>query len=70
MPIVEVFPAMRCTGGDVDDVLTQRLRLISLGFICDERDTANAVLFLASDDARFVSRTEIVMNDSMTALCG
>lgn len=67
MPMVEIGLARRRTGLDVDDLLAQRLRLMSLGLMCDERDTANAVLFLASDDARFFTGTEIVVNGSMTA---
>lgn len=67
MPMVEIRLAKRRTGRDVNDLLAQRLRLISLGFTCDERDTANAVLFLARYDARFFTGIEIVVNDSMPA---
>jgi NAD(P)-dependent dehydrogenase (short-subunit alcohol dehydrogenase family) len=35
----------------------------------DGRDTANAALFLASDEARFVTGTEIVVDGGMTARC-
>ena len=33
------------------------------------RDTANAALFLASDEARFITGTEIVVDGGMTARC-
>ena len=33
------------------------------------RDTAHAVLFLASDEARFITGTEIVVDGGMTARC-
>jgi NAD(P)-dependent dehydrogenase (short-subunit alcohol dehydrogenase family) len=35
----------------------------------DGRDVANAVLFLASDEARFITGTEIVVDGGMTARC-
>jgi NAD(P)-dependent dehydrogenase (short-subunit alcohol dehydrogenase family) len=35
----------------------------------DGRDTAHAALFLASDEARFVTGTEIVVDGGMTARC-
>ena len=33
------------------------------------RDTANAALFLTSDEARFIAGTEIVVDGGMTARC-
>lgn len=68
-PMVEVRLAKQRTGGDVDALLAQRLKRIPLGFMGDGRDTASAVLFLASDDARFVTGTEIVVDGGMTARC-
>ena len=46
-----------------------RLARIPLGFMGDGRDTANAALFLASDEARFITGTEIVVDGGMTARC-
>ena len=40
-----------------------------LGFMGDGRDTAAAVLFLASDEARFVTGTELVVDGGMIARC-
>lgn len=68
-PMVEVRLAKQRTGGDVDALLAQRLSRIPMGFMGDGRDTANAVLFLASDDARFVTGTELVVDGGMTARC-
>ncbi len=45
------------------------LARIPLGFMGDGRDTANAVLFLASDEARFITGTEIIVDGGMTARC-
>ncbi len=64
-PMVEA----RRAGGDVDALLKTRLARIPLGFMGDGRDTANAALFLASDEARFITGTEIVVDSGMTAHC-
>jgi NAD(P)-dependent dehydrogenase (short-subunit alcohol dehydrogenase family) len=68
-PMVEVRLARQRAGGDVDALLAQRQKRIPLGFMGDGRDTASAVLFLASDEARFVTGTEIVVDGGMTARC-
>lgn len=68
-PMVETRLAKQRTGGDVDALLAQRQKRIPLGFMGDGRDTASAVLFLASDEARFITGTEIVVDGGMTARC-
>ena len=50
-------------------LLQERLQRIPLGFAGDGRDTANAVLFLASDEARFITGAEIVVDGGMTIRC-
>ena len=68
-PMVEVRLAGQRAGGDVDALLKSRVARIPLGFMGDGRDTAHAALFLASDEARFVTGTEIVVDGGMTARC-
>lgn len=68
-PMVEARLAGQRAGGDVDSLLAQRQRRIPLGFMGDGGDTAAAALFLASDEARFVTGTEIVVDGGMTARC-
>lgn len=68
-PMVEARLAKQRAGGDVDALLAQRVARIPLGFMGDGRDTAGAVLFLASDDARFITGTELVVDGGMTARC-
>ena len=68
-PMVEARLAGQRAGGDVEALLQARQRRIPLGFMGDGRDTANAVLFLASDEARFITATEIVVDGGMTARC-
>ncbi|MVW62972.1 SDR family oxidoreductase [Massilia sp. NEAU-DD11] len=68
-PMVEVRLAGQRSGGDVDKLLDSRLARIPLGFMGDGRDTANAALFLASDEAQFITGTEIIVDGGMTARC-
>jgi NAD(P)-dependent dehydrogenase (short-subunit alcohol dehydrogenase family) len=68
-PMVEVRLAKQRTGGDVDKLLQSRVKRIPAGFMGDGRDTANAALFLASDEARFVTGTEIIVDGGMIARC-
>src|ERR1700761_2953362 len=68
-PMVEARLAGQRSGGDVSALLKTRVARIPLGFMGDGRDTAHAALFLASDEARFVTGTEIVVDGGMTARC-
>lgn len=68
-PMVEARLAKQRAGGDVEALLKSRLARIPLGFMGDGQDTANAALFLASDEARFITGTEIVVDGGMIARC-
>jgi NAD(P)-dependent dehydrogenase (short-subunit alcohol dehydrogenase family) len=68
-PMVETRLAKQRAGGDVEALLKSRVKRIPLGFAGDGRDTANAVLFLASDEARFITGAEIVVDGGMTIRC-
>ena len=68
-PMVEARLAGQRAGGDVQALLADRLARIPLRFAGDGRDTAYAALFLACDESRFVTGTEIVVDGGMTARC-
>jgi NAD(P)-dependent dehydrogenase (short-subunit alcohol dehydrogenase family) len=68
-PMLEARLAHQRAGGDVEALKAQRTARIPLGFMGDGRDTAYAALFLASDEARFITGTEIVVDGGMTARC-
>ena len=68
-PMVEARLAKQRSGGNVEALLASRQKRIPLGFMGDGRDTANAVLFLASDEARFITGTELVVDGGMIARC-
>lgn len=68
-PFVGVRLAGQVAGGDLDTLLKQRLARIPLGFTGDGRDTANAALFLASDEARWITGEDLVVDGAMTVRC-
>jgi hypothetical protein len=68
-PMVEARLAGQRAGGDVDALLRQRQSRIPLPFMGDGMDTANAALFLASDEARFITGAELVVDGGMTIRC-
>ncbi len=68
-PMVEGRLAKQRAGGDVEALLRQRQARIPLGFMGDGMDTANAALFLASDEARFITGAELVVDGGMTVRC-
>jgi NAD(P)-dependent dehydrogenase (short-subunit alcohol dehydrogenase family) len=68
-PMVEARLARQRAGGDIDALLRQRVARIPLGFAGDGRDTAHAALFLASDEARFITGAEIVVDGGMSVRC-
>jgi NAD(P)-dependent dehydrogenase (short-subunit alcohol dehydrogenase family) len=68
-PMVEARLAKQRAGGDVQALLASRQKRIPLGFAGDGRDTANAVLFLASDEARFITGAELLVDGGMTVRC-
>ena len=69
-PMVESRLAGQRAGGDVAKLLEQRQARIPLPFMGDGRDTANAALYLASDEARFVTGTELIVDGGMSVRCG
>ncbi|MDP2679054.1 MAG: SDR family NAD(P)-dependent oxidoreductase [Rhodoferax sp.] len=68
-PMVEVRLAGQRAGGDVEALLKQRQARIPLPFMGDGRDTANAALYLACEESRFVTGTEIVVDGGMSVRC-
>ena len=56
-PLVDAVLANAQAQGDISELLERRQRRIPLPFMGDGRDTANAALFLASDEARFITGT-------------
>ena len=68
-PLVDKTLAKSQSGGDIETLLKRRQARIPMPFMGDGRDTANAALFLASDEARFITGTEIIVDGGMSARC-
>lgn len=53
-------------GGDLDAFVRQRNALVPMGHMGDAWDVAQAVLFLASDEAKYVTGTSILVDGGLT----
>jgi len=62
-------PLAKTYGGNVDSMIEQRDKLSPTGKMGDAWDTAYAALYLASDEARYVNGTSIVVDGGLTARC-
>jgi NAD(P)-dependent dehydrogenase (short-subunit alcohol dehydrogenase family) len=67
-PMVEkmVHLADAYGGGDVDEMWRQRDAQVPMGFMGDAWDVARAALFLASDDARYITGVNLVVDGGIT----
>ena len=62
--------ADRYGGGDYDALVARRPAPVPMGRMGDAWDVAHAALFLASDEAKYVTGTEIVVDGGLTASTG
>ena len=68
-PIVQRL-ADRYGGGDYDAMVAKRHAQVPMGRMGDAWDVANATLFLVSDEAKYITGTEIVVDGGITASTG
>lgn len=66
-PLVEYRLARTVGGNDPRKLLDARNAAVPMGRMGDAWDVAHAVLFLVSDEARFITATEIVVDGGSTA---
>ena len=59
-------PLAASYGGDVDAMIEKRHKQVPLGRMGDGWDTANAALFLASDEARYITGAQLVVDGGFT----
>ncbi|MEQ1940437.1 SDR family NAD(P)-dependent oxidoreductase [Mesorhizobium sp. CN5-321] len=62
-------PLAASYGADIETMITKRNAQSPTGSMGDAWDTAYAALFLASDEARYVNGTHIVVDGGLTARC-
>lgn len=68
-PLVEARLAHQRAGGDVDAVRRARDGQVPMGHMGDGWDIANAALFLASDESRYITGAEIVVDGGLSLAC-
>ena len=68
-PLVKARLAGERAGGDAERLIAARHRQVPMGRMGDGWDVAHAVLFLASDEARYITATELVVDGGLSATC-
>ncbi|MFG5778745.1 SDR family NAD(P)-dependent oxidoreductase [Comamonas sp. J-3] len=62
-------PLLQSYGGNLDSMIEQRDKISPTGKMGDAWDTAYAALFLASDEARYITGTSLVVDGGLSARC-
>ena len=65
-PLVEARLARDRAAGDVERIVRERNQRVPMGHMGDGWDVAYAVLYLASDEAKYVTGTEILVDGGLT----
>jgi NAD(P)-dependent dehydrogenase (short-subunit alcohol dehydrogenase family) len=68
-PLVERL-AQRYNQGDYEGMVAKRHKQVPMGRMGDAWDVANAALFLCSDEARYITGAELVVDGGITAFTG
>ncbi|MCP1470413.1 NAD(P)-dependent dehydrogenase (short-subunit alcohol dehydrogenase family) [Sphingobium sp. OAS761] len=68
-PIVQRL-ADKYNAGDYEGMVAKRNAQVPMGRMGDAWDVAHAALFLASDEARYITGTELVVDGGITAFTG
>jgi NAD(P)-dependent dehydrogenase (short-subunit alcohol dehydrogenase family) len=68
-PLVQRL-ADKYANGDFDGFVARRHKQVPMGRMGDAWDVANAVLFLASDESRYITAQQIVVDGGLTAATG
>ncbi len=66
-PLVESRVVNQIAGGDLAALIAKRNAGIPMGRMGDAWDVANAVLFLVSDEARYITGTELIVDGGVSA---
>jgi NAD(P)-dependent dehydrogenase (short-subunit alcohol dehydrogenase family) len=66
-PLVEARVVHQVGGGDVESLIAKRNAGIPMGRMGDAWDVANAALFLVSDEARYITATELIVDGGISA---
>ncbi len=67
-PLVEHRLAAQISGNDAAALIAKRHAAVPMGRMGDAWDVANAVLFLVSDEARYITATELLVDGGISAV--
>ena len=65
-PLVEARLAKTVAGNDAQKLIDARNAVVPMGHMGTGWDVAHAVLFLASDEAGYITGTEIIVDGGLT----
>jgi len=68
-PLVEARLATQYAAGDLERLLAERNAMVPTGHMGDAWDVAYAALYFASDEARYVTGAQILVDGGITAKC-
>ncbi len=68
-PLVEVRLAAQYAEGEADALIAKRHAQVPMGHMGDGWDVAYAALYLASDEAKYVTAADLVVDGGITAKC-
>ncbi|NYT82872.1 SDR family oxidoreductase [Alcaligenaceae bacterium] len=66
-PLVEYRLTSQLGAASAEELIARRHASVPMGRMGDAWDVAHAILFLASDEARYITATELVVDGGMTA---
>jgi NAD(P)-dependent dehydrogenase (short-subunit alcohol dehydrogenase family) len=68
-PLVKARLVGERGGGEAEKLIAARHRQVPMGHMGDGWDVAHAVAFLASDEAKYITATELVVDGGLSATC-
>jgi NAD(P)-dependent dehydrogenase (short-subunit alcohol dehydrogenase family) len=68
-PMVHAPEVVAAYGGSAEEMVRRRDEQCPMGRMGDASDVANAALFLASDEAKYITGTELIVDGGLTMNC-
>jgi NAD(P)-dependent dehydrogenase (short-subunit alcohol dehydrogenase family) len=68
-PMVDADEVIATYGGSAEEMVRRRDAQCAMGRMCDAWDVAYGALFLASDEAKYITGTELVVDGGLTVNC-
>jgi NAD(P)-dependent dehydrogenase (short-subunit alcohol dehydrogenase family) len=65
-----IYEPLAGSYGGVEKMIATRNRMVPMGYMGDAWDVAQAALFLASDEAKYITAAELVVDGGLTAQVG